>query len=326
MRAAMYDAYGPPEVVTVREVEPPTPVEDQVAVRVHVASVNRVDLDVLGPRPGFLRLFTGIRGPRNGRTGVDVAGVVEAVGPAATRFRVGDRVFADLYAHGSGAFAEVACARERAFQPIPDWLSFEDAATLPHAAVLALQGLRLRNGRTIEPGMRVLIDGASGNVGPFAVQIAKALGAEVTGVARTEKLELVRALGADHVIDYTTTDYTRTGERYDWILAVDAHHGVLEVRRAIRPNGVYLTLGGSAWPILSGIVVGGVASAATSKTTGLMLWWKPFHQPDVERLEELIRDGSLKPVIDRTFSLDQIAAALRWVDDGAARGKVLVVP
>jgi len=326
MRAAVYDEYGPPEVVTVREIDDPTPVEDEVVVRVVAASVNRADLDYLGPRPGFLRAFTGIRRPRNGRIGVDAAGVVVAVGPEVTYLTIGDRVFGDLLPFGAGAFAEAVRAPERAFAPIPDGMSFEDAATLPHAAVLAVQGLRLANGRTVEPGMRVLIDGASGNVGPFAVQVAKAMGAEVTGVARTEKIEFLRSLGADHVIDYTTSDYTRSGERYDWILAVDAHHGILEVRRALARNGVYLTLGGSAWPILSAIVVGAVATAATSKRTGLMLWWKPFHRPDVERLETLMQDGAIKPAIDRTFALDDVVGALHWVDDGHARGKVLVVP
>ena len=187
MKAAFADRYGPPEVVEVRDVETPTPTEDRVLVRVRAASVNRADLDGLGPRPGFVRLFVGLRAPRNPRVGIDVAGEVEAVGPGVTRFKPGDRVFSDLFAHGGGAFAEYVCPREKAFELIPHGMSFEDAATLPHAAVLALQGLRLRDGRTIEPGMRVLVDGASGNVGPFAVQIAKAMGAEVTGVARSAR-------------------------------------------------------------------------------------------------------------------------------------------
>jgi NADPH:quinone reductase-like Zn-dependent oxidoreductase len=238
MRAAFYTRYGPPEVVSLRDVEPAVPVGDQIAVRVQVASVNRADLDALGPRPGFLRLFTGLRRPRNGRVGLDVAGIVESVGPGATRFRVGDRVFADLFPYGAGAFAERVVAKEAAFLAIPDGLSFEDAATLPHAAVLAIQSLRVRDGRTIEPGMRVLVDGASGNVGPFAVQIAKAMGAKVTGVARTEKLDFVRSLGADAVLDYTTTDYTRASNRYDWIVDVDSHHGILAARRALEPRGV----------------------------------------------------------------------------------------
>ena len=326
MRAALYERYGPPEVVAVREIEPANPIDDQIAVRVVAASVNRADLDALGPRPGFARGFMGLRAPRNQRLGLDAAGVVEAVGPAATRFKPGDRVFADLFPYPTGAFAEQVCAREKAFEPIPDAMSFEDAATLPHAGVLALQGLRLRDGRTIEPRMRVLVDGASGNVGPFAVQIAKAMGAEVTGVARGDKLDFVRSLGADHVIDYTSTDYTRTGERYDWIVDVDSHHGILGARRALRPNGAYVTLGGTTWPILSAMVVGAVASRATSNWSGLMLWWKPFHRPDVERLIQLIADGAVTPRIDRTFALDDVVAALRWVDDGHARGKVMIAP
>ena len=326
MRAAFYTRYGPPEVVSLRDVEPAAPVGDQIAVRVQVASVNRADLDALGPRPGFLRLFTGLRRPRNGRVGLDVAGIVESVGPAATRFRVGDRVFADLFPYGAGAFAERVVAKEAAFLAIPDGLSFEDAATLPHAAVLAIQSLRLRDGRTIEPGMRVLVDGASGNVGPFAVQIAKAMGAAVTGVARTEKLDFVRSLGADAALDYTTTDYTRGSDRYDWIVDVDSHHGILAARRALKPRGVYVTLGGTTWPILSALTVGAIASAATARSSGLMLGWKPFSPPDVARLTELIAAGQLRPAIDRTFPLEEVVAALRWVDDGQARGKVLVVP
>jgi NADPH:quinone reductase-like Zn-dependent oxidoreductase len=326
MRAAFYTRYGPPEVVSLRDVEPAVPVGDQIAVRVQVASVNRADLDALGPRPGFLRLFTGLRRPRNGRVGLDVAGIVESVGPGATRFRVGDRVFADLFPYGAGAFAERVVAKEAAFLAIPDGLSFADAATLPHAAVLAIQSLRVRDGRTIEPGMRVLVDGASGNVGPFAVQIAKAMGAKVTGVARTEKLEFVRSLGADAVLDYTTTDYTRASNRYDWIVDVDSHHGILAARRALEPRGVYVTLGGTTWPILSALTVGAVASAATSRSSGLMLGWKPFSPPDVARLTELIAAGQLRPAIDRTFPLEEIVPALRSVGDGQARGKVLVVP
>src|SRR5437762_1890172 len=171
MKAAMRDTYGPPEVVSIREVERPTPTDDQLLVRVGAASVNRADLDGLKPRPGFARLFTGIRAPRIGRMGIDVAGVVESTGPNVTRFKQGDAVFADLFSFGSGAFAEYVCAPERAFQSMPSGMSFEDAATLPHSAVLALQGLRLRNGRTPKASDKVLIDGASGNVGPFAVQV-----------------------------------------------------------------------------------------------------------------------------------------------------------
>jgi NADPH:quinone reductase-like Zn-dependent oxidoreductase len=326
MQAAVRDRYGSTDVVELREVERPVPAGDQVLVRVRAASVNRVDLDSLGPRPAFARLFLGLRAPRNPRLGVDVAGVVEAVGPDATRFRAGDAVFADLYPHGSGSFAEFACARERAFLPIPAGLSFEEAATLPHSAILAIQGLRRRDGRTVAPGARVLIDGASGNVGPFAVQIAKTLGAEVTATCSAAKVDFMRSLGADHVLDYRAVDYTATGERYDWIVDTDSHHPVLAVRRALRPGGVYVTLGGTGARIAKAMAVGPVVSAATGRSMGLMLWWKPFHAPDIDRLADLIRGGSIRTVVDRRYPLADIVEALRWMDDGRAVGKVIVVP
>ena len=326
MKAARVYRYGPPELVRIESVDRPAPSGDEVLVKVQAASVNRADLDGLKPRPNFVRLFVGMRAPRNPRVGIDVAGVVEAVGPEATRFKPGDRVFGDLFSFGGGAFAEYAIAPERAFRQIAEGMSFEDAATLPHSAVLAVQGLRRRDGRTPRPGDKVLIDGASGNVGPFAVQIAKAMGAEVTAVASTAKLEMVRAIGADHVIDYTKVDYTRAAERYDWIVDTDSHHSILAVRRALKPNGVYITLGGTSWPIIMGLIVGPLISLFSDRWSGLMLWWKPFHGPDVERVEELIAAGAVTPVIDRSFSLDEVAAALRHVDDGHARGKVLLTP
>ena len=325
MRAAYADRYGPPEVVEIRDVERPVPSEDQVLVRVRGASVNRADLDGLKPKPGFVRLFMGLRAPRNHEVGIDAAGVVESVGPAVTRFKPGDEVMTDLFAAGRfGAFAEYVCAREKAFEPIPARMSFEEAATLPHSAVLALQGMRMRDGRTVKPGDKVLIDGASGNVGPFAVQIAKAMGGEVTGVARGDKLEFVRSLGADHVIDYEQVDYTKAGERYDWIVAVDSHYSIFGVRRALKPNGVYLTMGGTSASIFASIGGSLVISRFGDKWSGLLLWWKPLHRPDVETLKELIAAGKLKPVIDRRYPLDQVVDALRWVEDGHARGKVVI--
>jgi NADPH:quinone reductase-like Zn-dependent oxidoreductase len=324
MKAAVQNRYGTLDVVQLTDVERPAPAEDQVLVRVQAASVNRADLDGLGPRPAFIRLFTGLRAPRNQRMGIDVAGVVESVGQSVTRFKPGDAVFADLFAYGQGAFAEYVCASEKAFQPMPTGMSFQDAATLPHSAVLAVQGLRLRNGRTVQPGDKVLIDGASGNVGPFAVQIAKSMGAEVTGVCSTAKVDFVRSLGADHVLDYTKVDYTSTGDRYDWIVDTDSHHSILRIRRALRPKGVYVTLGGTSWPILGGLVLGPLVSLASDKWTGLLLWWKPFKAEDVATLTDLIAAGKVKPAIDRRFPLSEIVEALRWVDDGHARGKVII--
>jgi NADPH:quinone reductase-like Zn-dependent oxidoreductase len=324
MQAAVRDRYGSPEVVRLAEIDRPTPTDDQVLVRVRAASVNRADLDGLTPRPTFARLFFGIRAPRNRRVGIDVAGVVEAAGAAVTRFRPGDEVFADLFGRDQGTFAEYVCAPEKSFELMPAGMSFDDAATLPHSAILAVQGLRLRDGRTVQPGDKVLIDGASGNVGPFAVQVAKSFGAEVTGVCSTAKMEFVRSLGADYVIDYTKVDYTKTGERYDWIVDTDSHHPILGIRRALRPNGVYVTLGGTALPIFAALLVGAVISKATDKWMGLLIWWKPFKVEDVDTLKALIAAGKVKPVIDRRFPLSEVVEALRYVDEGRASGKVVI--
>ena len=325
MKAALRYRYGPPEVVELRDVERPAPADGEILVRVRAASVNRADLDGLKPKPGFVRLFMGLRAPKSPEVGIDAAGVVEAVGPGASRFKAGDGVMTDLFAAGRfGAFAEYVCAKEKAFEPIPAGMSFEDASTLPHSAVLALQGMRMRNGRTFKPGDAVLIDGASGNVGPFAVQIAKAMGAEVTGVARGNKLEFVRSLGADHVIDYEDVDFTKASERYDWIVAVDSHHSIRAARRALKPNGVYLTLGGDSASIIASIFGSLVISRFGDKWSGLMLWWKPLNRPDVETIKELIAAGKLKPVIDRVLPLTDVVKALRYVEDGQASGKVVI--
>jgi NADPH:quinone reductase-like Zn-dependent oxidoreductase len=241
-----------------------------------------------------------------------------------TRFGPGDEVFADLFAFGQGAFAEYVCAPEKAFASMPPGMTFEEAATLPHSAILALQGLRLRDGRSIRPGDKVLIDGASGNVGPFAVQIAKSMGAEVTGVCSTDKMDLVRSLGADHVIDYRKVDYTRAAERYDWIVDTDSHHSILRVGRALRPTGVYVTLGGTSLPIVAGLLLGPLVSRFGDKSMGLLIWWRPFKAEDVATLKELIRAGKVKPVIDRRFPLSDVVDALRHVHEGRARGKVVI--
>ena len=320
----MRDRYGPPEVVEVREIERPTPKDDEVLVRVHAASVNRADLDGLYPRWQLSRLFLGVRRPRSPGLGLDVAGVVKSVGPNVTRFKPGDRVFGDLFNFGQSAFAEYVAAPEKAFLPIPAEMPFDQAATLPHSAVLALQGLRLRNGRTIKPDDTVLVVGASGNVGPFVVQIAKSMGAHVTGVARGDKLDFVRSLGADEVIDYTKVDYTRTGRRFDWIVDVDAHHSVLRWRASLTPKGVYVAMGGPGSWLLQALLVAPLASIATGRHMGLLLWWKPFNPPDVETLEALSAAGKLKPVIDRRFPLSEVVEALRYVDEGQARGKVVI--
>ena len=326
MKAAVRYRYGSPDVVELRDLEKPEPNDDQVLVRVVAASVNRGDLDGIVGRPRFVRLFSGLRTPRDPRLGIDVAGVVEAVGQNATRFKPGDEVFGDGFRFGTTSFSEYIVAREQVLETIPPGLSMEEASTLPHSAILALQGLRRRDGRTFKPGAKVLIDGASGSVGPFAVQIAKAMGAEVTGTCRTEKMEFVRSLGADHVIDYTTTDYTKASERYDWIVDVDSHHSLFRARGALAKGGTYTTLGGWDSAIFAGMIAGPLISRFSDRWSGLMLWWKPFHRPDVERLKELIAAGAVKPHIERTYPLSEIVEALRWVNDGHAKGKVVVTP
>jgi NADPH:quinone reductase-like Zn-dependent oxidoreductase len=325
MRAAIRERYGPPEVVRIGEVPIPDPREGEVRVRVHAASINRADLDNLYARWAFLRLFLGLRRPRNHRLGIDAAGVVDVVGSGVTRFRPGDRVFGDLFPYGQDAYSELVCAPEGAFAVVPEGMSFEVAATMPHSAILALQGLRRRDGRTFQEGARVMIVGASGNVGPFAVQIAKTRGAHVTGVASAGKLDFVRSLGADEVIDYRAVDYTRPREPYDWILDVSAHRPVVAWRHAVRPGGVYAALGGesAAW-FARALVEGPAVSLARHRHMGMMLHWKPFAAGDVETLKQLVAAGDLSPAIDRRYPLSDLVEALRYVDDGHALGKVVV--
>jgi NADPH:quinone reductase-like Zn-dependent oxidoreductase len=326
VKAAWIERYGGPDMVEIRDVPKPEPGPRDVLVRVEAASVNRADLDGIVPRWAFVRLFAGLRRPRVHRVGLDVAGVVEQVGEEVTGFKAGDRVFGDLFSYGSGAFAEYACAPEKAFARIPDDMPTEVAATLPHSANLAIQGLRLRNGRTAPAGARVLVVGASGNVGPFAVQIAKSRGNHVTAVASTDKLDFVRSLGADEVIDYRTTDYTRPAEPYDWIVDVDAHHTLGRWRKALKPRGVYLAMGGSGAWMLSLLILQPLNKLLTDKTMGMMLHWKPFNPLDIDELKRLIAAGIVVPPIDRRFTLDEAADALRYVHTGQARGKVLVLP
>ncbi len=322
MRAFIRDDYGSPDVLELRTVDKPTVHDGEVLVRVRAASLNQADLDYLYGRPLLTRMGTGFRRPRNPGLGLDAAGEVEAVGSGVTAFLPGDEVFGDLTQFGYGAFGEYACAVERAWAHKPPSMSLEEAATVPQSGILALQNLR--GGRRIGPGDRVLINGASGNVGPFAVQIAKAFGAHVTGVSRTSKLDLVRGLGADEVIDYTVEDYTRGGQRYDWILDIAGNHSLLECRRALKPRGVYVLIGGPMRRIFAALLLGPLISLAGSRKMGLQMGWKPFKQEDVAFLSELIEAGKITPVIDRTYPLEEVPAALRYLEAGQARGKIVI--
>jgi len=322
MKAFVRTEYGPPRVLRLDEIEQPPPLDDEVLVRIVASSLNQGDLDYLYGKPFLTRIGIGLRSPRNQRLGFDVAGEVEAVGGGVSTFKRGDAVFGDLTRYGHGAFAEYALAPERAWSHLPGSMSYEEAATLPQAAILAVQGLRGRGG--IAPGSRVLVNGASGSVGPFAVQIAKALGAHVTGVCSPQKAEMVRQLGADEVIDYVSEDYVKGNQRYDWILDVAGNHSIFKCRRALRPRGVYVLLGGSTKRIFSCIFFGPLISLAERKRMGF-LWWKPFNEDDVGFLKQLIAAGKLAPVIDKTFPLINIPEALTYLQTGNAIGKVVII-
>lgn len=322
MKAIVRDRYGSPDVLTIQDVEKPIVRDEDVLVRVRAASLNADDLEYLYGKSPFTRMAIGLRRPRIRGLGVDVAGQVEAVGRNVTNFRQGDEVFANMTVHGLGAYAEYVCAPSRAFALKPARLTFEEAATIPQSAILALQGLRGK--RQIRPGDSVLINGAGGNVGPFAVQIAKHLGAEVTGVDSTGKLNLVRSVGADHVVDYTREDVIGNGLRYDLILDVVARRSMWEWRRVLKPAGTYVMLGASTRLLLQGTFLGPLISITGSRKMAVMWWWKPFKQTDVAFLNELIEAGGLAPVIDRRYPLSEVPAALRYLEAGQARGKVVV--
>ncbi len=239
MKAIVYEKYGPPEVLQLKEVEKPTPKDDEVLIKVHVASANAAGWHLLRADPFFVRLMGGgLLKPKNKILGADIAGRVEAVGRNVKQFQPGDEVFGDISGCGFGGFAEYVCARENALVLKPASMTFEEAAAIPQAAVLALQGLRDK--RQIQPGQKVLINGAGGGVGTFAVQLAKYFGAEVTGVDSTKKLDMLRSIGADHVIDYTQKDYTKSGQCYDLILDVAAHRSIFDYKRALSPEGIYV--------------------------------------------------------------------------------------
>lgn len=320
MKAIVRSEYGPPEALGLEEVPRPVPTAGEVLVRVKASSINMADLDYVYGRPKLARLGTGLRRPKNRRLGLDVAGVVEAIGDDVAGFGPGDEVIADMTAHGYGAFAEYVCAPEEAFAAKPPGVTFEEAATLPQAAVMALQGLRGK--RSILPGQRVLINGAGGNVGPFAVQIARSFGAEVSGVEVTAKLDLLDALGVDHVIDGTTTDYTKTGP-YDWILDVAPRRSIFKIRRALGPQGVYVMIPASLSQAFRAAVIGRLITIRGHRMMG-MLPWHPFDPVDVAFLADLLESGKIRPVIDKTYSLRDLPQALRDQDEGRARGKLVV--
>jgi NADPH:quinone reductase-like Zn-dependent oxidoreductase len=320
MKAIVRSRYGQPDVLQLQEVAKPSPKEGQVLLEIHAAAVNAYDWHMLTANPFLVRLAGGLFRPANRRLGADVAGQVEAVGTGATQFRPGDQVFGDLAAGGSGSFAEYAAVPETALALKPANLTFEQAAAVPMAAVTALQGLR--DAAQVRPGQKVLINGASGGVGTFAVQIAKLLGAEVTAVCSARNLDQARSLGADHVIDYSQEDFTRNSLRYDLILAVNGYHPISDYQRALAPNGRYLMAGGSNAQIFEALLLGPWLSMTGGRKMG-MVSAQP-RQQDLLAIKELIEAGKVMPVIDRTYSLPEVPQAMRYLGEGHARGKVVI--
>ncbi len=320
MKAIVYRCYGSPDVLTYEDIEKPMPGDDEVLVKVHAASVNPLDWHYMRGSPYFIRLGSGVGAPKDIRLGVDFAGTVEAVGKDVERFKPGDKVFGGA----NGAFAEYVTVRDsRALAMKPANITFEQAASVPIAAITALQALRDKG--KIKTGHRVLINGASGGVGTFAVQIAKSFGAEVTGVCSTRNVEMVRSIGADHVFDYKKENYTESGKQYDLIIDNVGNHSLLANRRVLSPEGVLVIVGGAGGNWL-GPLIRPIKALLLSPFVGqeFVLILAQLRQEDLAILGDLMQAGTVTPVIDRSYRLSEVAAAIRYSEEGHARGKIVV--
>ena len=319
MKAIVNTKYGTPDVLTLQEVAKPTPQDDEVLIKVQAVALNYADWISLTGKPLFVRPMVG--GPFKPKTiilGADVAGLVETVGKNVTQFQPGDAVFGDLAGSGWGGLAEYVVAPEKLLVKKPANITFEQAAAVPMAAVTALQGLRKGQ---IQAGQKVLINGASGGVGSFAVQIAKAFGAEVTAVCSTSKLDMARTLGADHVIDYTQENFTQNGQQYDLILAANGHHSLSDYKRALTPNGFYICTGGTMAQIFQSLLLGPLRSRG-GQTMGNLA--AAPNQDDLAAVAQLLEDGKVTPVIDNCYPLAEAAEAFRYLGKKHAKGKIVV--
>ena len=319
MKAIVFHKYGSPDYLELMEVEKPVPKDNEVLIKVQATSINEWDWAILHGVPFVNRIAYGLFKPRMQILGADVAGSVEAVGKKVKRFRSGDEVFGDLCRSGWGGFAEYVCAREDSLAPKSASMTFEQAASLPQAGLLALQGLRKKS--KIQPEQKILINGASGGVGTLAVQMAKSYEAEVTGVCSTGKMDMVCSFGADHVIDYTQDDFTKNGLCYDLILDVMGYHSIFDYKRALSPKGVYVMIGGSSGLANQIMFLGPLISMIGSKKMGLLLY-KP--NKGLDFLIGLVETGKVTPVIDRTYKLRETADAFRYYGEGHAKGKIVI--
>ena len=319
MKAVVYARYGPPDVLRLADVQTPVPKDDQVLVKVQAVSLNASDWEVLRGKPLYSRIGGPFR-PRHHILGSDIAGRVEAAGRQVTRFRQGQDVFADILS-SMGGFAEYVCVPEAALVPMPAGLTYEQAAALPQAGAIALQGIQDKG--QVRPGPKVLINGAGGGSGMYAIQLAKLNGAEVTGVDNAEKLEFMRSLGADHVIDYTRDDFTRTGRTYDLILDVAAHRPAFAYQRSLTRGGRYLYVGGSVPTLLQVLLIGPVIGRAEGKKIRLLAVRQGAQH--LTPLVELCQAGKIVTVIDRRYPLSETPAALRYLGEGHAKGKVVIL-
>ncbi len=320
MRAITFCEYGSPAVLKLEERPAPSPGPGQVLVKVRACSMNAADWHILRADPFLARFAVGLFKPRSNVLGCDLSGLVEATGAGVARFKVGDAVMGELGSSGWGAFAERVCAPENVLVLKPGNVGFEEAAAAPLAGVTAVQALR-REGR-LQPGERVLVNGASGGVGSFAVQLAKAMGGQVTAVVSTRNVELARSLGADQVLDYTQTNFTQTGERYDLIVAANGYHPLRDYKRALAPGGRFLMTGGAGKQMAEAIFFGPFSSLGSGKRLGFVTMKSNLE--DLEFLRDRLADGTVRSVIDRSYPLEKVPEALAYLEEGHAQGKVVI--
>jgi NADPH:quinone reductase-like Zn-dependent oxidoreductase len=320
MKAIITTKYGGPELLEFGDVEKPSPRPNEVLVKVCAASLNAADFEIL--RGAWSSRFLSPLRPRHKIPGSDVAGIVEAVGAEVIELQLGDEILGDLFMHGHGAFAEYVCAPEKVFTRKSTTMSFEQAATYPQAAIIALQALRGK--KQIKSGHKVLVNGGGGGMGTFAIQIAKYYGAEVTGVDSARKLDMMQSIGADHVIDYREEDFMNSGQHYDVILDTVARRSLSEYKRILNLGGLFVMVGGSRSAIFQAAFLGPFYSRGGEKHLGLNLWGKPHNKEDMDFLEKLFDSGDVVPVIDKRCPLSKVPEALKYLEEGQALGKVVI--